>query len=268
MTNQPSNNEIDHDDRRRDIRHATLLKVEYPNQDKVLSDYLTNLSEGGVFIETNDHYELGQTIDFCISFPGLFKPIECQGKVQWIGYDNIASEDAQAGMGVQFLFPSPAHKQRIQRIVEALRCELRPGDKPLIPFRVLLAEDNVIFHDLFKTSLRRFISEVHEIGALDLKLAADGRQALGHIKRGELDMAIIDHFLPVIYGADLIRIIRKQDSTAHIPILAISAGSSDVREHCLKAGADLFLPKPLQLKQVLATLRLFLVKQMHHTAFM
>ena len=82
-----------------------MLKVRYGKAADFLADYTENVSEGGLFIATQERFEMGTILDFEISFPGLLDPIQLQGEVKW--YRPASSSDEPAGIGVQFL--SQAH---------------------------------------------------------------------------------------------------------------------------------------------------------------
>jgi len=53
--------------------------------------------------------------------------------------------------------------------------------------------------------------------------------------------------------------------TKDTPVLVISVGGEGVRENVMRTGADLYLDKPVLLKQLLTTLQLLL--QHHHAGF-
>ena len=60
-------------DQREYTRCPMMLKVEYASTEQFLSDYTENISGGGVFIATTARFEMGQVIEFSISFPGLLE---------------------------------------------------------------------------------------------------------------------------------------------------------------------------------------------------
>lgn len=68
------------------------------------------------------------------------------------------------------------------------------------------------------------------------------------------DLILLDIFLPDGNGLDLARELRRDSATRHIPVIAISAGTSDPRE-ALAAGCVAFFPKPLQTGRLLETVK-------------
>ena len=77
----------DQKDRRMSPRVTALLKIEYPNKTGFFVDYLIDLSQGGLFIRTKMPLQVGDMIDFTISFPGLLEPIPLRGIVRRLATD-------------------------------------------------------------------------------------------------------------------------------------------------------------------------------------
>jgi uncharacterized protein (TIGR02266 family) len=247
------------DERRRAPRADLVLRVDYDG--KASADYLTDLGEGGLFICTARPFEVGQTIDFAISFPGLLEPVTVQGVVRWKSAPTPADPDAPQGVGVQFVEQGPAEREAIARLLSRLdRIETaRPA--PDRPFRVLLVEDNAFAHKLFLHAVKRFHSEWGQLGTLEIVAAQNGVEAIAKLESITIDLALVDFFLPVMGGAELIRRIRATPAWSHTPVLVVSVGGQGVREEALAAGADLYLDKPVLLRQLLTTLRLLLVQR-------
>ena len=247
-------------DRRENTRAQVLLKVEYNEPQDLLSDYLTDLAEGGLFIRTSVPFTVGQKLSFAVSFPGLMDPMELQGVVRWKMVP--AQPDDPAGVGVEFIFPDEATREKIAELVLNFRKgpELTQVRKDA-PFRVMLVEDNQFVHDLFKHAVKRFHKELPDVGTLEITSATNGHQAIQFLEANAVDLAIVDHFLPVMSGSELVTRMRTAPQFKSIPILVVSVGGDGVREEALRAGADLYLDKPVLLKQLLTTLRLLVTKR-------
>jgi len=245
-------------ERRSDERTSMVLKVEYSDPEDLLADYLTDVGEGGLFVCTQAPFEIGDRIAFSISFPKLLEPVALQGIVRWHRSAEEAPQESP-GVGVELVYDNDAHRQQIRSLLEKLReqASRRPPARPT-PFRVLLVEDNHFAHDLFRHAVKRFHRELDGTGELQVLSAHNGQEALEIASQNEVDLAIVDYFLPVMTGDELIRRIREDERNAHTPILVISVGGEGVREESLGAGADLYLDKPVMLKQLLTTLHLLL----------
>lgn len=249
MTDETSSN------RRKTQRVEVLLKIEYREPTGLLSDYIMNLAEGGLFIHTNLSFSLGQMISFSLSFPGILEPIELQGIVRWRRALNPNHPENLPGIGVEFAFRSEAEKQEISRLVATFQEDMRRrAQAPSRTFRVLLVEDNKFILQLFEFAIRQFHDERIGGGTLEVITAMDGREALHKLKNSSLDLAIVDHFLPAMTGCELIKIMRQDQRVSNIPILMVSVGGEKVRKQAYESGADLYLDKPVLHKQLAETL--------------
>jgi CheY-like chemotaxis protein len=64
------------------------------------------------------------------------------------------------------------------------------------------------------------------------------------------DLFILDNRMPDVDGIDVCRHLKTQSTTAHVPVIMISAFRS-LNTQAKKAGADHFLEKPFEMKQLL-----------------
>ena len=232
-----------------------LLKVSYREPTELLADYLTELGRGGLFIRTDADFQVGRKLAFSLSFPGLLEPVDLEGIVRF-RQEAGETPGALPGVGVEILTDDVAGRRALERLVRRLRIradwQQRPRD---VPFRVLLVEDNDFVRDLFEHALTRFYDRVKgSRGALQVTWARDGQEALAALDAGPVDLAIVDHFLPVMTGAGVIAQLRARPKLADIPVLMVSTGGDDVRAEALAAGADLFVHKPVLRAQLLNTL--------------
>lgn len=116
--------------------------------------------------------------------------------------------------------------------------------------RVLCVEDN-------PTNLL-LISRIVEAENMELLVAADGLAAQQLLTQEIPDVILMDINIPGISGLDLTRNIRKNQATAHIPIIATTANVLvGDRERCIEAGCDDYLPKPLDIRKVRSLLRFY-----------
>ncbi|OLL24398.1 Hybrid signal transduction histidine kinase J [Neolecta irregularis DAH-3] len=111
--------------------------------------------------------------------------------------------------------------------------------------KVLLVEDNTINQQL---GIRLLEQLGYEVG-----VAENGRIALDRLSSEKFDLILMDSQMPVMNGFECMRAIRNSEriSGRHIPIISLTANvSSQSRQECLEAGADMFLPKPLRLHEL------------------
>lgn len=87
-----------------------------------------------------------------------------------------------------------------------------------------------------------------------VKMATDGREALGAIAAEQPDVVILDVLMPGIDGLDVARRLRRMGN--RVPILMLTARDAiNDRVAGLDAGADDYLVKPFALDELLARVR-------------
>lgn len=252
----------DQDDKRKSDREAVTLFVEYEGADDLLGDYTENLSSGGTFVATTRELPIGTQITLVLGFPGLFEPISVQGTVRWTRGPGDGGAD-EAGAGIEFA-PGPT-RDRLAKIIELIR----HGDPTLVltTFKVLIVEDNrhvaQLIHDGLKGSAKR--GELGSSVSFVVSNAEDGRQAIETLRRERFDALIIDVYLPVVDGAKVISTARTELNLTNLPIIAVSAGGDSARRSALEAGANIFLDKPMRLRQVIETIQKLLTSLSRET---
>ncbi|NTU81113.1 MAG: response regulator, partial [Chloroflexales bacterium] len=127
----------------------------------------------------------------------------------------------------------------------------RPGSDPLAPkprrARILLAEDNEATIDTLGDYLRA--------KGYDLFVARTGREALARAQEEQPDVILMDMHMPEIDGLETIRLLRGEAGMGAVPIIAVTAlAMPGDRERCLAAGASDYLPKPVNLRTLIATI--------------
>jgi len=235
------------DEKRRADRESITLFVEYEGADDLLGDYTENLSSGGTFVATSRQLPLDTNIHLVLSFPGLLEPISIEGVVR-----HHRSEGDVQGAGIEFS-PGPA------RDALAAVCErIRRRDPKTVSrlFRVLVVEDNRHVAALIQDGLRGSTRRDFQGGvSFVFRSAEDGRQAVEILRREQFDALIIDVYLPILDGPKVIATARQELGLTDLPIIAVSAGGDSARRSALDAGANIFLDKPMRLRQVIDTIQ-------------
>lgn len=231
-------------DKRYEVRAPVSLVVDYTDADDFLGDYTENLSRGGTFIQTSRDLAVGQQIQLVLSFPGLLVPVSAEAIVRW------RRQSEEPGVGVEFLEGSG--RDRLAAIVD--RIEQRDPKAVQRVIEILVVEDNHHISDLVRNGLevssRRGITDL----AFKVATADDGAVAMRLLGEHRYDVAIVDVYLPVIDGPVVIEQARRDLGLATMPIIAVSGGGDAAREVALAAGADLFLDKPMRLRQVIQSI--------------
>ena len=104
--------------------------------------------------------------------------------------------------------------------------------------RILAVDDEADQRDLLRRIFERAGNEVSE--------ANDGAAALKVVRESPVDLVVTDMMMPVMSGPELIRRLRCDPSTAHIPILAVS------RDTELAGAADAIIGKPYRKEDLVA----------------
>lgn len=245
----------DQDNKRKSDREGVTLFVEYEGADDFVGDYTENLSSGGTFVATNRELPIGTQIKLVLSFPGLLEPIAIEGTVRWTrgtkASSDVIQDGEEAGAGIQFA-AGPARDQ-LAAVIERIRARDPRTVSRL--YNLLVVEDNrhvaTLINDGLKGSARRdFGGGV----SFNVRNAEDGRQAIEILRRESFDALIVDVYLPVVDGAKVISTARNELKLT-MPIIAVSAGGDSARKSALDAGANIFLDKPMRLRQVIETIQ-------------
>jgi type IV pilus assembly protein PilZ len=108
------------DDRRKDSRFNVNIKVDYSTQGMFVSNYVTNLSKGGVFIQTDDPLPLQSQINLTFTLPEFNIKIEAKGKVTWTYDIKKGTSTIIPGMGIRFTDLTAKHKALIGDYISKL----------------------------------------------------------------------------------------------------------------------------------------------------
>ncbi len=115
--------------------------------------------------------------------------------------------------------------------------------------KILLVEDEP---DLADTIVEWLADEYYLV-----EVEGNGAAALPRLAATEYDLAILDVMLPGLDGLNICRALREAGSA--IPVLMLTARTSiDSKESGLDAGADDYLTKPFQLRELSARIRALL----------
>ena len=241
-------------DKRRSDRELVTLLVEYEGADDLLGDYTENLSSGGTFVATNRELPIGTQITLVLGFPGLLEPLSVQGTVRWTR--GPSDGDEEPGAGIEFS-PGPARDQLALMIEKISRRDPKTVSRI---FKVLVVEDNKHVAQLINDGLRGAAKREFGGGvSFAVTNAEDGRQAIEKLRQERFDAIIVDVYLPVVDGPKVIATARTELGLTRTPIIAVSAGGDSARRSALEAGANIFLDKPMRLRQVIETIQKLIV---------
>ncbi|MBV9242952.1 MAG: response regulator [Acidobacteria bacterium] len=114
--------------------------------------------------------------------------------------------------------------------------------------KILLIDDD--------EELCELVSEYLTVEGFDIESVNDGQTGLEGTRSGEYDMAILDVMLPKMNGFDVLRNLREDSK---LPVIMLTARGDDMERIVgLEIGADDYLPKPFNPRELAARLRAIL----------
>ncbi len=104
--------------------------------------------------------------------------------------------------------------------------------------------------------LCELVSEYLSVEGFEVESMHDGDAGLERARAGVFDLAILDVMMPKKNGFDVLRELRK---TSRLPVLMLTARGDDMERIVgLEIGADDYLPKPFNPRELVARIRAIL----------
>jgi two-component system, response regulator, stage 0 sporulation protein F len=108
--------------------------------------------------------------------------------------------------------------------------------------KVLVVEDEMLIRSSLARALRKDGYDVFE--------AKDYAEALGDLKKGNCDLAIVDLYLEDgMHGLSLLREIHRWSPQAKIIVIS-AFGTSEIKEAAMMEGIDRFYDKPFEIMEI------------------
>lgn len=182
-------------------------------------------------------------------------------------HEGKVSLESEEGKGSRFIVDIPADlKREVQqeaseenRIASPVMADVMDGAVGVQTFRkiektVLVVEDNEDFSHFLSQELGRIYNKV--------LTAKDGIEGAMMAEAENPDIIVSDVMMPRMNGTDMCRRIKENIETSHIPIILLTAWSTDEgRAAGYKAGADAYIAKPFDMEVLLARISNLLEKQ-------
>jgi signal transduction histidine kinase/ligand-binding sensor domain-containing protein/ActR/RegA family two-component response regulator len=121
------------------------------------------------------------------------------------------------------------------------------------PFRILVAEDNVINRQLI----------LHILGNLgyEPEFVENGVEAVAAVGKQEFDLILMDIQMPEMDGLEATRLIRECPNRQPVVIALTANAMRGDREECLQAGMDDYISKPVRLDELMQLLEKWAVQR-------
>jgi signal transduction histidine kinase/ActR/RegA family two-component response regulator len=132
-------------------------------------------------------------------------------------------------------------------------------DRDFVGAKILLVDDD--FRNLF--AMTAFLERGHAI----VTVAESGPEAIAALERNpDIDIVLMDIMMPVMDGYETMRNIRAFDQLKLLPIIAVTGKvMPGERERCIDAGANDYVPKPVDSGELFAVLKPWLPRTVQTT---
>jgi two-component system phosphate regulon response regulator PhoB len=126
--------------------------------------------------------------------------------------------------------------------------------------KILIVEDEEDVLELVRYNLEKH--------GYQTETALNGRLALEKVRSKSIDLILLDLMLPEIDGLEVCRVVKKDPSTAHIPVVMLTAKGTEADIVTgLEMGADDYITKPFSPRVLMARINAVLRrKEMPHEA--
>lgn len=182
-------------------------------------------------------------------------------------HEGKVSLESEEGKGSRFIVDIPTDlKREVQQEASEENCIASPVMDDVvdgavgvqtsrkIEKTVLVVEDNEDFSHFLSQELGRIYNKV--------LMAKDGIEGAMKAEAENPDIIVSDVMMPRMNGTDMCRRIKENIETSHIPIILLTAWSTDEgRATGYKAGADAYIAKPFDMEVLLARISNLLEKQ-------
>ncbi len=162
----------------------------------------------------------------------------------WFGYVTEPEESHSQAVKAPLLVTNSQGEENVishANVLEQVPC-----------LKILLAEDNLINQKLARKLLEK---QGHSV-----EIANDGIEAIALFQQQSFDLILMDFQMPNMNGLEATAKIREleQQQGGHILIIAMTANAmQEDKDRALNAGMDAYLPKPINVQQLLSQIKTF-----------
>ncbi len=117
--------------------------------------------------------------------------------------------------------------------------------------KIILCDDDLGILDVLDLIL--------EMEGFDIVKVSDSTLLMNLLATENPDLLILDLWMPVLSGYDIMKMLRSQEIKADLPILVLSASRNE-EQAAIQAGATQFMSKPFNIDELVKTVKQILAK--------
>lgn len=237
-------------------RVEIAVRVEFGSAREFLDAFHRQGDEAAIFVSCDQALEPGLELALQVTFPAAGGGFRCPARVVFRRRVTESTDMEPAGMQLELLASGPAAsdaeaRQRLEDALAVARAQVEAQERLTAACRVLVVDDSPETRRLFMFSAQRLARQAQL--PIELVEASDGLAALSALSEGPFHLALVDYHMPIMDGRQLVERIRGDARLAALPVVVVSHDPG-AQEEAMRAGASLFLLKPVTSKKLLETL--------------
>ncbi|MGB7924890.1 MAG: response regulator [Pyrinomonadaceae bacterium] len=122
-----------------------------------------------------------------------------------------------------------------------------------MPASILICDDYEDNRELLRLML--------EVIGYRIREARNGRECVSMAQAEPPDLLLVDLSMPILDGWGVLKELRADERTRHIPCVAVTAFADPARERAITAGFDAYLSKPFRSKELIDTVESMLARE-------
>lgn len=220
----------------RDLRVTAQFHITFHTVDALVVAYSSNLSRGGLFLQTTRLLPVDSVISLVIHLPDGGEDMEVPCTVV---FTRDGTDGQATGMGLKFVDPEDTAKQRLEWFI--INANPDPDEvcaqAKMRRLSLVIVDDDHFQSDI---SSGAFMARGDEV-----RVARDGLAGLALCLQQTPDVILTDVQMPKMDGWQMVRLIRARAKLAKVPILFLTSLSSEGdRLVGYRLGVEDYLTKP------------------------